>query len=350
MKHTPFLASRYVKMAAPLFHPGRPLTQTKTRSKLKPSHSAASGSYWYILSPSAAADAPYVHTLLLSIGKQHAFDALQEGAKDMLPSFGFTQADKELYMTLLRANARLRHAARCLLKRWMIRRLIRPMNEEDLVTLEQPRQPVTLYDWSGRKRYVYEASTLARDIRECLLQRDYMFPEPHSPRNLLTNQALSPMQLVSLFHQLRATGKQFHWSLAAFEGLSFCLTGFKQRYEHPLRYEVLRSLFNQPTLEDTRSIVFDYIEDEHEFRERPFSRPIYTWALQHAPDASRIQRWRRLAQRHHELAIEIVDEFERMQAQEKEMDACVNELCSPPHDLIALRTEWKKKQIRVVSS
>ena len=347
MKHTPFLASRYVKMAAPLFHPGRPLTQTKARSKLKPSHSPATGTYWYILPPSAAADTPYVHTLLLSTGKQHVFDALQEEEekKDRLLSFGFTQADKELYMTLLRANARLRHAARCLLKRWMIRRLIRPMNEEDLVTLERPRQPVTLYDWSGRKRYVYEASTLARDIRECLLQRDYMFPEPHSPRNLLTNQALSPMQLVSLFHQLRATGKQFHWSLAAFEGLSFCLTRFKQRYEHPLRHEVLRSLFNQPSLEDTRSIVFDYIEYEHEFRDRPFSKPIYTWALQHAPHTGRIQGWRRLAHRHHELVIEIADELERMQAQEKEINAVAEELCSVPNELHALRAQWKIKQL-----
>jgi hypothetical protein len=232
----------------------------------------------------------------------------------------------------------------------MHRRMIRPMNEEDLVTLEPPRQPVILYDWPGRKRYMYEASTLARDIRECLLQRDYMFPEPHSPRNLLTNQPLSPMQFLSAFHQLRATRKQFHWSLAAFEGVSFCLTGFKQRYEHPLRYEVLRSMFNQPTLEDTRSLVFDYIEDEHEFHERPFSRPIYTWALQYAPYATRIQSWHRLAQRHHELAIEIADEFERMQAQEKEMNARVNELCSPPHDLIALRAEWKKKQLHAASS
>jgi hypothetical protein len=289
--------------------------------------------------------------LLQSIGKPlSSAAATAQRLQESAPPFGFTEQDKQLYTSLLQANARLRYIARCLLKRWMIRRLIRRINEEDLVTLERPRQPITIYDWPARKCYSYEASTIARDIRECLLQRDYMFPEPVHPRNLLTNQSLSSMQLASVFHQLRATGKQFHWSLAAFESIAFSLCCFKLMHEHPLRYEVLRSLFNQPTLEDTRSIVFDYMEDEHEFRERPFSKPIYTWALQHAPDAPRIQRWRKLAQRHHELAIEIADEFERMQAQEKGVDFCANELCSAPHDLILLRAEWKKKQLRGASS
>lgn len=341
--------------AVAFFHPGQPSPPSKAKRRVaKPPRPACSIKLsWYILPASVAPDAD-AHFTLSSIGTnyQAAMTALKNLSSlwgEGLLSTVYSSQRTEQLIRLVEANARIRHAGRCLLKRWMTKRLVRVMNEEDIVTLEPPRQPVTVYDWSARKSYTYEASTIARDMRECLLQRDYMFPDPIPPRNLLTNQALTPLQLRSVLYQLRTTRKQLHWTLAAFEGHDFSLSCFKRMHEHALRQEVLRGLFAQPTLEDTRSIVFDYISDEHEYREKPFSKAIYSWALLHAPTAYRIQRWRLLAHRHHELCIQIADELERVKAQEKEMDACAEELCSPPNDLILLRAEWKQKEIRSTS-
>lgn len=255
-----------------------------------------------------------------------------------------SEEDGAAYKELVYQNARLRWSAACLLKRWLMRRS-RRMNEEDIVTLEPPRQRIDIYDWAARRVYSYEASTIARDIRECLLQRDYMFPSPILPRNLLTNESLSHMQVSSVFHQLRQTRKGLHWSFSAFEEGAYDLSRFVTRFAQPLRHEVLRTLALQPTHADTIDIVEDFISDQHSYHGVPFPRIIYQWALKHAHDAPRICEWRRLAFRHHEIEIEIADESERSAKQEKELDDPVEKLCKRPIELIILRNAWKRKQL-----
>jgi hypothetical protein len=274
----------------------------------------------------------------------HAITAFKSGFSN-----GIFFQDQALFIEkclhLIEVNRRMRGAVRTLLKRWLLRRKVRRMNEEDIVTLELPRQPITIVDWPARKLYVYEASTVARDVRECLLQRDYMFPAPLQPRNLLTNQPLTPMQCLSAFRQLRATGKRLHWSIAAYQQEDYVLATFKLKFDAPLRHEVLNTLFSQPTSDDTIGIVYDFISDEHTFREKPFPKVTYAWALQHAADAPRIREWRRLAFRYHQLAIELADEDEREQRRAAEIDPHTGTLCTHPTELSTLRNAWKLAQI-----
>ena len=89
----------------------------------------------------------------------------------------------------------------------------------------------------------------------------------------------------------------------------------------------------------------DFITDEHEYREIPFPKIIYEWALKHAADAPRIREWRRLAFRHHEIEIDVADEIERSAKQQKELDAAAEKLCERPIELIAMRNAWKRAQL-----
>lgn len=326
------------------FHPGvlrraQPLKKVPKPCKLKAPDGARSCASWFIL-PFSAVKPPSFHFLFTLFIPNHW---TAEKRLDDIKTW--TEEERVAYRALINQNARIRWLTTCLLKQRLARRSVRLMNEEDLVTLEPPRQPIDIYDWSARKLYRYEASTVARDIRECLLQRDYMFPSPLQPRNLLTNTNLTPMQSLSVFHQLRQTRKALHWSLAAFEEGGFCLPRFATRFAQPLRHEVLRTLFLQPTHEVTIEIVEDFIKDEHDYRGIPFPKVVYTWALKHAADAERMCEWRRLAFRHHEIEIDYADEVDRSNKQKEELDAAAEELCKRPLELIVLRNAWRKAQL-----
>jgi hypothetical protein len=323
------------------FHPGIPRLQHPLKKVPKPCtlQNAGRRATWFILPFSAVRSSAFMFLLTMVTPN---YWVAEQRVKDM-PTW--TEEERAAYKALIDLNARIRWLTTCLLKQRLMRRAVRRMNEEDIVTLEPPRQRIEIYDWSARKLYTYEASTVARDIRECLLQRDYMFPNPLQPRNLLTNKSLSPMQALSVFHQLRQTRKALHWSLAAFEEGGFCLPRFVTRFAQPLRHEVLQSLFFQPTHDDTIGIVEDFITDEHEYREIPFPKIIYEWALKHAADAPRIREWRRLAFRHHEIEIDVADEIERSAKQQKELDAAAEKLCERPIELIAMRNAWKRAQL-----
>jgi hypothetical protein len=330
-----------------VFHPGR-LPSTKQK-KIPPKASVpAERNSWYIL-PDTRADDYYMHFTLRSAGKHYteavsAITAFKPGfAYGIFFQDAFPFIERCLH--LLEVNRRMRWAVSRLLKRWLLLRKVRRMNEEDIVTLDIPRQPITIIDWPARKLYVYEASTVARDVRECLLQRDYMFPAPLQPRNLLTNQALTPMQCLSAFWQLRATGKRLHWSIAAYQGEGYTLAPFKVKFDTALRHEVLKTLFSQPTNDDTIGIVYDFISDEHAYRGKAFPNITYAWALHHAASATRICEWRRLAFRHHQLTIELADESEREDRRIAEIDPHIGALCTPPVELSALRNAWKLGQI-----
>jgi hypothetical protein len=326
------------------FHPGvlhrpQPLKKVPKPCKLQRPGGGRRCASWFIL-PFSAVKPPSFHFLFTLFIPNHwtAEQRLQEITT-------WTEEERAAYKKLIDQNARIRWLTASLLKQRLMRRVVRQMNEEDLVTLEPPRQRIEVFDWPARKLYVYEASTVARDIRECLLQRDYMFPSPIQPRNLLTNTNLTPMQHLSVFHQLRQTRKALHWSLTAFEEGGFCLPRFVTRFAQPLRHEVFKTLFLQPTNNDTIEIVEDFIKDEHEYREIPFPKIVYTWALKHAADAPRICEWRRLAFRHHEIEIDYIDEFERSNKQKEELDAAAEKLCERPTDLIALRNAWRRAQL-----
>lgn len=323
------------------FHPGIPRLKQPLKKVPKPCklQRAERRPLWFILPFSAIQ--PAAHLFLFTLASSNHWTAEQRLQKMTV----WTEEERAAHKRLIDLNARIRWLVTCLLKQRLMRRSVRRINEEDLVTLEPPRQPIEIYDWSARKLYRYEASTVARDIRESLLQRDYMFPNPLQPRNLLTNQSFSPMQALSVFHQLRQTRKALHWSLAAFEEGGFCLRRFATRFAQPLRHEALKTLFLQPTHDDTIEIVEDFITDEHEYREIPFPKIVYTWALKHAADAPRIREWRRLAFRHHEIEIDYVDQIDRSTKQKEELDEATKKLCERPVELIALRNAWRRAQL-----
>jgi hypothetical protein len=97
---------------------------------------------------------------------------------------------------------KLRKALDPLILNWQIKKCIRNCkNTEDPVTMDIPKNPVRVIDFKNRISFLYEAASLKRVIENRLLFSDYMFPEPKTPVNLLTNQSFTYGQLISIINQ-----------------------------------------------------------------------------------------------------------------------------------------------------
>jgi hypothetical protein len=241
----------------------------------------------------------------------------------------------------VRANQRRLMAFRALAHKWLLKRRFKAGNEEDLVTGEIPKKPVTLTIWSERRTYTFEATTIRRDMLERLLQHSYLFPKYLVPRNPYTNCEMSQEQFSSIISQLRATGLS-HW---AFEGLLKCnydMEKFKAMFGEPVKRELIAKHFNNVSAE-TIDIVIDFMDDQHDENDKYFDSSLYRWALENSVRHLKITKWVSLCRRYHEAIVNLRDRQELGKELLEIRAACLT-LCSYPLDLEDLRNEQRKKQ------
>lgn len=226
--------------------------------------------------------------------------------------------------TVAKKNQRTIMAFRGLALRWLARR-IRPGNDDDLVTCEVPKHPITLMAWRERRTYSFEPSTIQRDMCERLLMTTYSVPAYQQPRNPYTNLPLTPEQFYSVLHQLRRAGIS-HWVLEAYASVKCDMKRYKEQFGEPLLQETTRRQFNSLSPE-TIEIVLDFIEDEHLVHRVKYDDSIYRWALEERPSLPRIQKWIELCKKNvlHTMTIQ-------------DITAASRGLCRTPTELEALRT------------
>jgi hypothetical protein len=129
------------------------------------------------------------------------------------------------------------------------------LNTNDPATLEKPVKPIYVYNFNKTCTYVYEASTLLKEINSRLLTSDYMFIDPQQPRNILSNQPFTMSQYISIIMQLKAYGI-FSWILDRFKASGFNIDKFKIRYRQQLKLSAIDAFFNNH--EFCRETVEDY--------------------------------------------------------------------------------------------
>jgi hypothetical protein len=236
----------------------------------------------------------------------------------------------------IRQNQKCRMLFYQLYKQFLIRK-IKQVNEVDPVSLEIPIQPLVLYDWNARSRYVFEAKTLYRDCMEKLLQRNDLFPNPMIPRNPLTNQPYTQGQLLSVYLQLKSYGKS-HWTLDAFKSCQMDLELFKMVFDIPLKRVALQRVFADTNDYDFIWLLMDFIESEHEHHEAPFQKNLYRWAITNSLSAERMQRWKSICHTFYLYNIlYATDPDIKLQRQQDDVHRISLSLCSDPKDLYALR-------------
>lgn len=154
-------------------------------------------------------------------------------------------------------NQHIRFAFKRLLNAWLFRRII-IVNTTDVVTQEAIKQPISVYDCSLRKCYLFEAQTILRDSTLRLLNHECMMMESLPPRNILTNMNFTEGQCISVHKQMLKYGvTNTHWE-------SFASSGFNIRkllytYEVPMRLECLKNFFKGYSY-DNADLLIDFID------------------------------------------------------------------------------------------
>jgi hypothetical protein len=205
------------------------------------------------------------------------------------------------YMKIAISNQRLRTAFGVLARRW-IQKKLRCKNEEDLVTGEKALEPVTIVDWASRSVYEFEAKTICRDMVSRLLVNTWMFfPSPKCPRNPYTNQALTEGQFYSVMKQLRRWGYT-HWTLEALYSAKYNLNEFDRDMYMKLKRTHHNALFANPSSENAKEVLLEFIEDEHSAHGVDYEKDIYVWAAEHQTHHHIMHQWRIRCEKHYRIA------------------------------------------------
>ena len=132
------------------------------------------------------------------------------------------------------------------------------INTEDIVTMEVPKKPVYVINYTERCTYVYEAETMRRSINTKLLMSDWMFETPQYPVNPLSNEPFTTGQLLSIYNQMKEYGS-FSWIFDRFKACTFNLKLFKLRFKQQLKIEAIESHFKNEHV-NSKETIFDFFE------------------------------------------------------------------------------------------
>ena len=138
-------------------------------------------------------------------------------------------------------ECRLRRIFRGVLQRWRIRKMNRTSTAPiDPITLCPPEKTVTVYDWATRKRYLFDAKSLATLIDSQLLYNEYGFSVPQMPRNPWTNIEFTYIQLVSMYEQLQHHG-ELRWGFTTLRSHQFHKEAWELYHRPALTMKAIRA-------------------------------------------------------------------------------------------------------------
>lgn len=241
-------------------------------------------------------------------------------------------------------NQQMRQAFRRLLNRWLTKRL-RPTNEEDLMTGEIPKVPITIVAWAERRTYLFEASTILRDMCSRLLQHDYLFAKFSKPRNPYTNLELTPAQFFSVVKQLRAAGHT-NWLIEGLYTLQYDMGRFKEQFSEAVKIQIINNQFKNLKSEETIDIIHEFIEDQHEEHGASFNPLLYRWGLANAHDLLRMKLWTRKCKEYHMLLSTIADPVQ-LGSGLVQIRKFTRRICSPPTDIVQRKEAAFKNKLLV---
>ncbi len=262
-----------------------------------------------------------------------------------IPQIPFTTKGFHAEMwNLIRLNQKIRWAFKRLIQRWRAARL-RQVNTEDVVTMEVPKQPVYIYDWTARTKYVFEAASLFRGIRACLTLHHDLIPTPKAPINPFTNQPLTLGQLHFTLAALRAAGYA-DWTTEMLRAGTYEIDTFKRRANTQLRVSALNHLFADTADEGYVDLLYDFIDFCHDDVGAEMERKdVWEWMIQNRPNYIRIQTWRGYCfQYYHGLITESSEAFLNIK---RKIMRDVGELVALP--MVDMILQWRKRQTNLAT-
>lgn len=201
-------------------------------------------------------------------------------------------------------ETRLKRAMKNLLMHWRNYTMDKKMTADhqvDPITLSEPEKAVVIYDWSVKRKFIFDAKSLAIWIESNLLHHQGGFSTPQFPRNPWTNVEFTYRQIVSIYFQLRDYG-ELRWGLTTLREYDFDLATWHQYHHSTIIVKSIRdgllkldTVHSKELLED---FIISFIEDIHPVTD--FTRKVYHNAIIHLPNYWYIEHWKLLAFQYYE--------------------------------------------------
>lgn len=198
---------------------------------------------------------------------------------------------------------RLRFLFKRVLNMWRILKMDKTSEKElDPITLSEPEKEVYMYDWSNRKKFVFDAKSLATLIESKLMYQEYGFPLPMYPRNPKNNVEMTYRQMISIYYQLKDHG-ELRWGFTTLREYNFNKNRWHMYHRSAL---TMNSIKNSITLLDSfeaRELFTDFIfakMEELNFRYTNSVLYIYSNAMIKVPNHWYLEKLKTLAISHYE--------------------------------------------------
>jgi hypothetical protein len=192
---------------------------------------------------------------------------------------------------------KLRTIFRGVLARWRIYHLNKKENEEtDPITLLPPVKKVQLYDWKYKKKYIFDANSLATLIESKLLYHEYGFAMPLYPRNPWTNLEFTYYQMISIYYQLQSHG-ELRWGLITLKQHDFNIKQWQLYHKSALTMKAIRNNINVLDNRDAQDMLEDFIfskMDEIRMTVTPYIISAYRIAMRQCPYHWYLELWKSL--------------------------------------------------------
>jgi hypothetical protein len=209
---------------------------------------------------------------------------------------------KEQVMESFIVEKRLRNAMRNVLMRWRNYQIDkRHQDIVDPITLSQPDKQVVLYDWSMKRKFIFDAKSLAIHIETALLYHEEGFAVPCYPRNPWTNLDFTYRQLVSIYEQLKIHG-ELRWGFLTLRQHNFNKYIWHKYHHTSITLKAVQTSLVQLDSASARDLLEDFIIMKiNEVEEvTPFLVNVYRTAITHLPRHWIIEQWKKATFLHYE--------------------------------------------------
>jgi len=261
-----------------------------------------------------------------------------------LQTFGFKQKHSPMLSlalslpysaaaALFQTNQRIRFVLKMFVNRIRLRKF-KVANDVDPATFEIPTKPVDIVDWTQKKIYRFEASSLLGDIRTRLQHHDYLFPDPLTPRNMVTNLPFTLFQTINVYEQLMKWG-YMHWTLESLRHAEYNISRFALLNHKQLS---LKALDQSVFASNDKELLLDFIELQHQYHGFLFDERLYKWAInsKSCQQTKKIEKWKKYCYEYHAVSNLYEDPGEQIHRLNR-IVFFTQELCKSTNDLREIR-------------
>jgi hypothetical protein len=154
---------------------------------------------------------------------------------------------------------RLRYLFKKVLIFWRTYRMNKMYEKEvDPITLSEPEKEVYIYDWTNKRKFVFDAKSLAILIESKLMYHEHGFPVPQYPKNPKNNVEFSYKQLVSLYNQLKVHG-ELRWGFTTLREYNFNKNRWHMYHKSALTMNSIRFSISLLDTYEARDLFADFI-------------------------------------------------------------------------------------------